>query len=54
MGVHCTEEITFDVETGRKKSRRKHQENARKTEDEDAHPDGEGENGHKVQTTERI
>ena len=43
MGVHCTEEITFDVETGRKKSRKKHQENARKTEDEEAHPDGEEE-----------
>ena len=43
MGVHCVEEITFDAETGRKKSRKKHQDGAtaNKTEDEEAGEEGE-------------
>jgi tRNA (guanine26-N2/guanine27-N2)-dimethyltransferase len=41
MGIHCVEEITFDTETGRKKSRKKHSvAAANKTEDEEALDNG--------------
>jgi hypothetical protein len=40
MGIHCTEEITFDPDTGRKKSRRKTPA-GKVHAGEDEHEDGE-------------